>query len=141
MLEIVTPTLVVHRRGDTAIPYERGREVAARIPGAQLVPLGGREHFPWRGDSLSVVRAIESHLGVPEAPTPRGDPGLEGNQLSVREREVLALVATGLTDREIAAQLIISEHTVHRHIANIRSKLGQSTRAAAAAEAARLGLI
>ena len=51
------------------------------------------------------------------------------------------LVAEGLSDLEIAARLVVSPHTVHRHVANIRTKLGQPTRAAAAAYAARSGLI
>jgi DNA-binding NarL/FixJ family response regulator len=54
---------------------------------------------------------------------------------------VLRLVAEGLSDGEIAARLILSPHTVHRHVANIRTKLGQGSRAAAAAYAARRGLI
>jgi DNA-binding NarL/FixJ family response regulator len=54
---------------------------------------------------------------------------------------VLRLVAEGLSDAEIAGRLIVSPHTVHRHVANIRTKLGQSSRAAAAAYAARRGLI
>lgn len=61
--------------------------------------------------------------------------------LSGREREVLALVASGLSDREIAEQLVVSQHTVHRHVANIRHKLGRGSRAAAVAEAGRLGLL
>ena len=61
--------------------------------------------------------------------------------LSRREREVLALVATGLSDPEIAEQLVLSQHTVHRHVANIRTKLGRGSRTAAVAEAARLGLL
>jgi ATP/maltotriose-dependent transcriptional regulator MalT len=61
--------------------------------------------------------------------------------LSAREREVLALVANGLSDQEIAQQLVLSRHTVHRHVANIRQKLGRTTRTAAVAEAARLGLL
>jgi ATP/maltotriose-dependent transcriptional regulator MalT len=61
--------------------------------------------------------------------------------LSGREREVLALVARGLSDRDIAEQLVLSHHTVHRHVANIRHKLGRGSRAAAVAEAARLGLL
>jgi DNA-binding CsgD family transcriptional regulator len=61
--------------------------------------------------------------------------------LSRREREVLALVASGLSEWEIAEQLVLSKHTVHRHVANIRHKLGRGSRAAAVAEAARLGLI
>jgi DNA-binding NarL/FixJ family response regulator len=61
--------------------------------------------------------------------------------LSVREREILALVARGMADREIAEQLVLSPHTVHRHVANIRRKLGRTSRTAAVAEAARLGLL
>jgi DNA-binding NarL/FixJ family response regulator len=61
--------------------------------------------------------------------------------LTPREREVLRLVAQGLSDATIAERLVVSSHTVHRHVANIRSRLGQRSRAAAAAHAARNGLI
>ena len=61
--------------------------------------------------------------------------------LSARELEVLRLVAEGLSDAEIAERLVLSPHTVHRHVANIRTKLGLASRAAAAAHAARLGLL
>ena len=54
---------------------------------------------------------------------------------STREREVLAHVASGSTNREIAAALSISPHTVGRHLENIFSKLGVSGRAAATAHA------
>ena len=133
------PTLVVHRRGDRAIPYHLGRELAAAIPGAALIPLEGSAHFPWAGNTQSVVRALRSVL-APEAPAPDAG-GPAAPLLSRREREVLALVATGLSDREIAEQLIVSHHTVHRHVANIRHKLGRGSRTAAVAEAARLGLL
>jgi DNA-binding CsgD family transcriptional regulator len=66
---------------------------------------------------------------------------LRRRPLSDREREVLALVAEGLSDPEIAERLLISPHTVHRHVANIRAKLNQPSRAGAAATGARLGLI
>ena len=61
--------------------------------------------------------------------------------LSSREAEVLRLVAAGLSNREIAGSLVLSEHTVHRHVANILRKLTQSSRAAAAAHATRVGYI
>lgn len=69
-----------------------------------------------------------------------GVPG-EPPALSQRELEVLGLVAEGLSDPEIAERLVLSAHTVHRHMANIRTKLRQPSRAAAVAHAARLGLI
>lgn len=134
------PTLVVHRRSDRAIPYALGRELAAAIPRAALVPLDGSAHFPWAGDAPSVVRALRSALDPDVTPAgSRGEP--PAVMLSAREREVLALVAHGLNDREIAAQLVVSPHTVHRHVANIRHKLGRGSRTAAVAEAARLGLL
>jgi DNA-binding CsgD family transcriptional regulator len=137
---VKAPTLVVHRRGDRAIPYRLGREVGAGIRGARLVPLEGSAHFPWAGDADSVVRAVRAVLTVESEPErPDGEP--VAVMLSRREREMLQLVAIGLSDREIAEQLIVSPHTVHRHVANIRHKLGRGSRAAAVAEAARLGLL
>jgi DNA-binding CsgD family transcriptional regulator len=55
--------------------------------------------------------------------------------------EVLRLVAEGLGDKEIADRLFLSGHTVHRHISNIRLKLGLPSRAAAVAWAARNGFL
>jgi DNA-binding NarL/FixJ family response regulator len=53
--------------------------------------------------------------------------------LSPREIEVLRLIATGATNRAIAAQLVLSERTVDRHVSNIFTKLGVSSRSAATA--------
>ena len=61
--------------------------------------------------------------------------------LTARELEVLRLVAQGLGDAEVAERLVVSPHTVHRHVANIRNKLRLPSRAAAVAYAAREGLI
>jgi ATP/maltotriose-dependent transcriptional regulator MalT len=60
--------------------------------------------------------------------------------LSRRELEVLALVAEGLRNRDIADRLVLSEHTVNRHVANILRKLGLTSRTAAASLAGRYGL-
>jgi DNA-binding CsgD family transcriptional regulator/pimeloyl-ACP methyl ester carboxylesterase len=132
-----SPTLVLHRRDDRAIPFALGRDVAAGIPGARFVPLEGRDHLPWIGDVGSVLRPTLAFLGAPVA----ADEDADGSPLSEREREILGLVARGLSNGEIAAQLVLSPHTVHRHVANLRRKLQQPSRAAAVAEAARLGLI
>ena len=57
------------------------------------------------------------------------------------EIEILRLVALGSSNADIARRLALSEHTVKRHVANILTRLGLKTRAAAAAHAARLGLL
>ena len=62
-------------------------------------------------------------------------------QLSAREVDILRLVAQGCSDGQIAERLFISPHTVHRHIANIRTKLRVPSRAAAVARATRDGLL
>ena len=61
--------------------------------------------------------------------------------LTPREAEVLGLVAQGLSNPQIAERLVVSEHTVHRHLANIFTRLDVSSRAAAVAVAAERGLL
>ncbi|MGH3823193.1 MAG: response regulator transcription factor, partial [Pseudonocardiaceae bacterium] len=61
--------------------------------------------------------------------------------LTKRELQVLRLVARGKTNREIAAELVISEHTVARHLQNMFAKLGLSSRTAASAFAFEHGLV
>ncbi len=137
---VQAPTIVVHRRDDRAVPYACGTDLAASIPGARLVSLDGDAHLPWVGDWMSVARALGSFLSNERTESPEEDltPAM---LLSRRERQVLALVADGLSDREIAESIVVSPHTVHRHVANIRRKLGSGSRAAAVAEAGRRGLL
>jgi DNA-binding NarL/FixJ family response regulator len=91
---------------------------------------------------LDAARLAFSNLGagpdlafVERAITPQAADTAGG--LSAREVEVLSLVAAGHTNREIAVALIVSEHTVARHVQNIFTKLGVSYRTAAAAVAYR----
>lgn len=60
--------------------------------------------------------------------------------LTPREREVLALLAEGLPDKEIPRRLFISERTVHHHVSSVLSNLGVSSRTAATLAAARIGI-
>jgi DNA-binding CsgD family transcriptional regulator len=71
--------------------------------------------------------------GLVEGVAPRDSAGAA--PLSAREREVLAHVAAGRTNREIASALVISQHTVSRHLEHIFVKLGVTSRAAATAYA------
>lgn len=109
---------------------EAGRQ--ADLAAGRLQALGA----PQRADH---ARALVNGLASDATRTAVGttSPG----PLSAREAEVLGLVAGGLTNGEIAARLFLSEHTVHRHVSNILTKLGQPTRAAATAYAINSGLL
>ncbi len=133
---VAVPTLVLHRRGDRTVPIGRGRELASLLPNARFVPLAGDSHLPWRDDQRDLFRALAGFLHGEAGPELHG-----ASPLTARETEVLRLVSTGMSNREIASTLVLSEHTVHRHIANILRKLSQSTRASAATHATRAGLI
>jgi DNA-binding CsgD family transcriptional regulator len=75
---------------------------------------------------------------IPRGPRPATRAAPAG--LTAREQEVLALLAEGLADLEISRRLFISERTVHHHVSAVLSKVGVSSRTAAAREAARLGI-
>jgi pimeloyl-ACP methyl ester carboxylesterase/DNA-binding CsgD family transcriptional regulator len=147
LAEVAPGALVQHRRDDRAIPFALGRDLAAGLPEATFVALDGADHFPWLGDTEQVLSSAFDALGIddrPEAPPAKPPPAQATNDnsdLTPRETEILALVASGLSDREIADRLVLSPHTVHRHIANVRTKLALPTRAAAVAEAAKRGLL
>jgi pimeloyl-ACP methyl ester carboxylesterase/DNA-binding CsgD family transcriptional regulator len=130
---VIAPTLVLHRRADRAIPYRAGRNLAAGIPGARLVSLPGRSHFPYVGDGAAVVLAILEFLGHPRPPAPAN--GLV--ELTPRQLQVAALVAEGLTNRQIAERLGIEERSAEGHVERIRLRLGVPSRAAIAAWWAR----
>jgi DNA-binding CsgD family transcriptional regulator len=92
------------------------------------------------GIELGAASATFARLGAPDDRIViSGSVSVGG--LTEREREVLALVASGASNREVAAELVLSEHTVRRHLQNIFAKLDVSSRAAATAWAFRHGLV
>jgi len=102
------------------------------------------------GRAMTILTELKAELEMSRARTlleslgqqPSGSPGTATTGgLSVRELEVLRLVAEGLNNQLIAERLFLSEHTVHRHVANILNKLSVSSRAAAVAQAARHGIL
>jgi DNA-binding CsgD family transcriptional regulator len=93
------------------------------------------------GRALSIEEAVAEAMAVePSAPPSPAESLASPHGLSLRELEVLRLVAAGHTDREIAEALFISYRTVQTHMTNIFGKLGVNTRAAAAAFTIRHGL-
>jgi LuxR family transcriptional regulator, maltose regulon positive regulatory protein len=92
-----------------------------------------------RGE-VSIAEALRDRLASStEQRAPGGARDKSG--LTAREIEVLRLISSGLSNQAIAERLYISEHTVHRHVANTLAKLDVPSRSAAVAHAARLGLL
>jgi ATP/maltotriose-dependent transcriptional regulator MalT len=120
-------------------PYEAAR--ARVLVGQACRALGDEEAFALE---LDAARAVFEELGA--APDVAAVDSLTGaatadtHGLSARELEVLRLVAAGRSNREIASALVISEHTVARHVQNIFRKLGVPSRTAASAFAYEHGL-
>jgi DNA-binding NarL/FixJ family response regulator len=75
---------------------------------------------------------------IPRGPRPATRAAPAG--LTAREQEVVALLSEGLSDREISRRLFISERTAQHHVSAVLSKIGVSSRTAAAREAVRMGL-
>lgn len=91
------------------------------------------EHRDGAEQERETARACFERIGAAADLVGSGGPAPVVAGLSPRELEVLRLVATGLTNREIAAQLYVSEKTVARHVSNIFQKLEVSSRSAATA--------
>jgi pimeloyl-ACP methyl ester carboxylesterase/DNA-binding CsgD family transcriptional regulator len=126
---VQAPTLVVHARNDEVCPVAEGRLLAAGIPGAEFMELDSRNHILLEDEPAwgRFKECVLDFMGLPAPAT--ADPVFDG--LTAREREVLALIARGLGNADIAESLAISEKTVRNHISNMFDKLGVWTRAQA----------
>ncbi len=131
-----------------AIPYEAAR--TGLLAGLACAAMGdaataavevdnARDTFAELGAGPDLRRLGDLTDGLDHRPTGGTDAG--SPLLSGREREVLTLLAAGRTNREIASELVISPHTAGRHVENIFTKLGVSSRAAATAHAYEHGLL
>ncbi len=140
--EIRVETLVVHKRGDPIVPFEAGRRLAADLPNARFLPLIGNVNVPaGEGDEMVVDPTVEFlNAGRSGKAETQPDDAASLSALTAREREVLALLAGGSSNREISAALTLSERTVVRHLANIYGKIGAHSRVDAASFAFRHGI-
>jgi LuxR family transcriptional regulator, maltose regulon positive regulatory protein len=134
----------VDRFERSGAPFEASQ---ARIELATSLVAMGRLDAGEREARVALERLVELGAGVGtarartllDAPPRAGLPG--SAELTPRERQVLRLVTEGLTNRQIAERLTVSEHTVHRHVTNILRKLDLPSRTAAAAHAVRASLL
>jgi non-specific serine/threonine protein kinase len=118
--------------------------VHARAAAAARAGLGEAAYeAAWAaGRALPAAAAVAEALAPPAGPggAPASGAPAPASPLSAREREVAALIARGLTNRDIAAALIIAERTADTHVQHILNKLGFRARAQVAAWAAAQGL-
>ena len=117
-------TAVLHREADRGTPFELGREVAALIPGATLIPLPGSSHLFYHGEWPAVAETVLDFLTERAGQQP---------PLTARELQVAELIAEGLTNQAIARRLSIAPRTAEAHVENIRRKLEVRSRAQIAA--------
>ena len=130
------------------ISLSTGPEDPEKVTVAFLVAVGAAESGRPALSTALCVLAAET-IELPPPPPGQAAPGHDDRQrpratrtdelgLTPREREVLALIAEGRTDRQIAEALFISPRTVAMHVSNILAKLGVTNRGGAAAVAHRL---
>lgn len=131
MPQVKVPTLVLHRAADRFVPLCNGEHLAAAIPDARLVVVGGDDHLPYVGDVASIVREVESFLvgtnhhaeGLGRGSVAASDPL---TMLTAAELRVAECVAQGMANPAIADALHLSRHTVESHLKRIYTKLGVS---------------
>jgi DNA-binding CsgD family transcriptional regulator len=125
----------------TGAPFETAR---ARLDLAEVLVAQGRPESaaPFARAALDALTALGARGDIDRARRLIGTPGVDAKpRLTARQVEILRLVASGLSNGQIAAKLKLSEHTVKRHVANLLLRLDLPSRAAAAAYAAREGLL
>ncbi len=136
--QISAPVLIIENHAKAGDEFE-GRKLAAGIRGAELKLVDDPAHEGLEREVADFIGVPNSHFeAAHETATTGESPG--SSLLSSREREVLQLMATGRTNVQIAGELVISPHTVSRHVTHIFEKTGAVNRAEAARWAAHRGL-
>lgn len=140
--QVTTPTLVLHPRLDASIPLEEGLLLAALIPDTRFVLLESRNHILMENEPAWTRFLAEVHafLGIIGPGSGDVDPHKSFPELTVRELEVLRLLAVGASNEAIAAQMVIAPKTVRNYVTRIYNKLDVDSRARAIILAREAGL-
>lgn len=135
--EVRCPTLVLHCREDSRVPFEEGRFLAAGIPGARFEVLESTNHTPLQGEPAfdRLLQVLDEFL--PATAAGSGAPGFAG--LSERNREIVELLARGLDNAQIAAHLGLAEKTVRNRVSDTFRILAVENRSQAIVRAREAG--
>jgi pimeloyl-ACP methyl ester carboxylesterase/DNA-binding CsgD family transcriptional regulator len=131
LASVPVPAFVAHWRDDPQVGLDHARAAAALLPHGRIIVVDAPD-APWMGRDPFVV-PILGFLN-------EGEAGDRPDGLTERELEILALLAAGKSNQEIAHELSISARTAERHIGNIYLKIGVHNRAEATAYAFRNGI-
>ena len=139
---VSVPTLILHSKNDSAIPFEEGRLLARLVPDARFVPLNSKNHVLVEEEPAwsRFLAEVRSFLGVVDTEEETVDPAEIFPELTPRELDVLNLLAGGLDNETIAEQLIVTPKTVRNYVSRIYDKLGVNSRARAIVLARESGL-
>jgi DNA-binding CsgD family transcriptional regulator/tetratricopeptide (TPR) repeat protein len=132
---------VLWRAADAAAPSDQARAAEALRSAHEIATRIDAPRMAARIEGLARRRRVDLGRGAvpgPEPAQPSAD--VDPYHLTAREREILALLAEGYTNRRLAQTLFISESTAGVHVSNILGKLGVASRTEAATLAVRLGL-
>jgi pimeloyl-ACP methyl ester carboxylesterase/DNA-binding CsgD family transcriptional regulator len=138
--DLHTPTLVLHSKDFRLRAVEGPLELARRLPDARLTMMDGYTLF---GEPGQAMEAIDEFLADIDARTQasHNEGVVDAPRMTEREVEVLRLIASGATNREIADNLAISVRTVERHITHIYGKIGARGKADATTYALRHSIV
>ncbi len=135
-----------HAQGDAEVVLSALQSgtptVVLGVPGSErevveLLRAGAKEILVRDCSTADLVSAVQSLRR--DAPAPRRQATTGPTDPTARELEVITLLAQGMSNREIAAALFISEHTVRNHLGHVFAKLGVSSRTQAVVRAGQLG--
>jgi pimeloyl-ACP methyl ester carboxylesterase/DNA-binding CsgD family transcriptional regulator len=143
-----TPTLVLHAKQDVAVKFEDGRLIATHIRDARFVPLDSQNHIllPSEPAWSQFWREFYGFFGISQLQAEDvlpddmvSDPHTSLAQLTLREREILHLLAQGYRNEEIARSLVLTPKTVRNYVSRIYEKLHVSSRGEAIVLARKAG--
>jgi pimeloyl-ACP methyl ester carboxylesterase/DNA-binding CsgD family transcriptional regulator len=126
--QVRCPTLVLHSQRDVRVPFAEGRLLAGGIPGARFMPIDSGNHLLLENEPGWARWLDEVHAFLGRSAS---GPGAAFPALSLRQRELLELMARGLDNAQIAAHLTLSDKTVRNQVSAIFDKLGVENRAQA----------
>jgi pimeloyl-ACP methyl ester carboxylesterase/DNA-binding CsgD family transcriptional regulator len=139
--QVRCPTLVLHPSAGFRVPLEEGRLVAQSIPGARLIPLKTRNTYLPENDPAwaQIIPEIDRFLPAAAERSVAGT--LDFSSLTARERAIFEAVVQGLSNKEIARHLEISEKTVRNRLSSIFDKLKVNGRTQLIVRAHRQGAL